>query len=117
MEEKPASRRICLACDLKNDPALIEQYKHYHAPGKVWPAITQSIKDAGVLDMQIYLTGNRLFMIMEVDSSFDPARKAQMDAANPKVQDWEELMWNFQQAVPWAPAGVKWLEMEQVFSL
>ncbi|MEL6843781.1 MAG: L-rhamnose mutarotase, partial [Bacteroidota bacterium] len=69
------------------------------------------------VDMQIFLTGNRLFMIMEVDESFDPERKKNMDAQNPKVQEWEQLMWGFQQALPWAPAGVKWLEMEQIFQL
>lgn len=117
MSKETAIRRFCLACDLKDDPSLIERYKAHHAPGKVWPEILQSIKDAGIVDMQIYLTGNRMFMIMEVDASFDPQRKAAMDAANPKVQEWEQLMWTFQQAVPWAPAGVKWLEMESVFQL
>ncbi len=111
------SRRFCLACDLKDDPALIEQYKEYHAPENAWPEITQSIKDAGILDMQIFLTGNRMFMIMEVDDSFDPVRKAEMDANNPKVEEWEQLMWGFQQALPWAPEGVKWLEMEKIFHL
>lgn len=111
------SKRFCLACDLKDNPTLIEQYKEYHAPGNAWPEITKSIRDAGILDMQIYLTGNRMFMIMEVDASFDPQRKAEMDANNPKVQEWEQLMWDFQQALPWAPEGVKWLELEKIFQL
>lgn len=110
-------KRYCFSCDLKNHPELIEKYKEYHAPGNVWPEVIQSIKDAGVIDLQIYLTGNRMFMIMEVDDSFDPEKKAQMDAANPKVQQWEELMWNFQQALPWARDGEKWTMMEQVFQL
>lgn len=117
MAAKIESKRFCLACDLKDNPALIEQYKAYHAPGNAWPEITKSIKDAGILDMQIYLTGNRMFMIMEVDASFDPQRKVEMDALNPKVQEWEQLMWDFQQALPWAPEGVKWLELEKIFQL
>ena len=111
------NKRFCFSCDLKDDPALIEEYKHYHAPGNAWPVITQSIRDAGIVDMQIYLTGNRMFMIMEVDDSFDPARKAEMDANNPKVQEWEELMWKFQQELPWAKAGEKWIALEQIFQL
>jgi len=111
------NRRFCFSCDLKDDPALIAEYKRYHAPGNTWPAITQSIRDAGIVDMQIYLTANRMFMIMEVDESFDADRKAEMDANNPKVQEWEELMWKFQQELPWAKAGEKWIALEKIFQL
>ena len=111
------TKRFCLALDLKNDKELIDAYKQYHAPENAWPEITKSIKEAGILDMEIYLTGNRLFMIMEVDDSFDPDKKAKMDATNPKVQEWEALMWKFQQALPWAKEGEKWIQMEQIFKL
>ena len=111
------SRRICLACDLKDDPDLIEEYKNYHAPGNAWPEINQSIKDAGIEDMQIYLIGNRMFMIMEVNEDFDPEKKAEMDKSNPKVQEWESLMWKFQQELPWAKPGEKWIELEKIFQL
>lgn len=93
------------------------EYKEYHAKGNAWPEITASIRDAGIVDLQIFLTGNRMFMIMDVDDTFDPARKAEMDAENPKVQDWEELMWKYQQALPWAKEGEKWVPMEKVFHL
>ena len=111
------TKRYCFSCDLKDDPKLIAQYKDYHAPGNAWPEITKSIKDAGIVDMQIYLTGNRMFMIMEVDETFDPKVKAQMDAENPKVQEWEQLMWNFQQNLPWAAEDEKWIALEQIFKL
>ncbi|MFS4454915.1 L-rhamnose mutarotase [Maribacter sp. 2304DJ31-5] len=109
--------RYCYSCDLKEDSDLIKEYKEYHAPGKIWPEITQSIKDAGIVDMQIYLTGNRMFMIIEADKTFDPDKKAEMDANNPKVQEWEQLMWKYQQSLPWAKDGEKWVEMENVFRL
>ena len=111
------SKRYCFACDLKDNPALIEEYKKYHAPDGVWPEITKSIRDAGITDMQIYLTGNRLFMIMETDETFNPNQKAEADASNPKVQEWEKLMWKFQQELPWAKPGEKWIELEQIFQL
>ncbi|MEM6344093.1 MAG: L-rhamnose mutarotase [Bacteroidota bacterium] len=110
-------KRYCLACDLKDDPALIKQYKAYHAPGKAWPEITASIKEAGILDMQIYLTGNRMFMIMEVDDSFSFERKQAMDQANPKVLAWEQLMSQFQQHLPWAGEEEKWILLDQIFQL
>ncbi|TAK34066.1 MAG: L-rhamnose mutarotase [Saprospiraceae bacterium] len=111
------TKRYCFALDLKDDPELIERYKAHHAPGHVWPEITQSIKAAGITGMEIYLTGNRLFMVMEVDETFDPERKAAMDAANPKVQEWEALMWQFQQPLQWAGEGEKWVPVEQIFKL
>jgi L-rhamnose mutarotase len=109
------NRRFCLTLDLKNDPALIAEYKRYHQ--KIWPEITQSIKDSGIEDMEIYLLGTRMFMIMEVNEHFSFATKAEADRQNPKVQEWENLMWKFQQALPDAKPGEKWLLMEKVFKL
>lgn len=110
-------RRYCMALDLKDDPALIEEYKQYHAPGNAWPEITDSIKSAGIVDMQIYLIRNRLFMIIDVDESFSSDAKSQSDVDNPVVQKWEQLMWKFQDSLPWARSGEKWLPMELIYQL
>jgi L-rhamnose mutarotase len=109
------SRRYCLTLDLKDDPALIAEYKKYHE--HVWPEIAQSIRDSGIEDMEIYLLGTRMFMIMEVNESFSFKKKARADSANPKVQQWEQLMWKFQQALPQAKPGEKWLPMQRIFRL
>jgi len=111
------NKRYCLACDLKDDAQLIEEYKKNHAAGNAWPEITESITSAGIEDMQIYLIGNRLFMIMEVNETFDAQRKSEMDAQNPKVQEWENLMMKFQQLLPWAKEGEKWMMTEKIFQL
>lgn len=107
--------RYCLALDLKDDPGLIEKYEEYHT--KVWPEILQSIKDAGILQMEIYRVSNRLFMIMETQDEFSFERKAAMDTANEKVQEWEGLMWKYQKALPGSKPGEKWRLMEKIFSL
>ncbi len=107
--------RYCLALDLKDDPALIAEYERYHE--KIWPEIEQSIHASGITDMEIYRIGNRLFMIMETSEDFSFDRKAEMDAGNKKVQEWEELMWNYQQALPQAKPGEKWQLMERIFKL
>jgi len=109
------SRRYCLTLDLKNDPKLIAEYKKYHE--KIWPEITASIRESGIADMEIYLLGTRMFMIMEVNESFSFATKSASDAGNPKVQEWEQLMWKFQQALPSAKPGEKWMLMERIFKL
>jgi len=109
------STRYCLTLDLRNDSASIAAYRRYHQ--KIWPEITESIKNAGVLDMEIYLIGTRLFMIMEVNDSFSFAKKAEADRKNPKVQEWEKLMWTLQQALPDAKQGEKWRLMERIYKL
>ena len=111
------TQRYCLTLDLKGDPKLIEEYKRRHAPGKAWPAVTKSILDAGVEAMQIYLLGTRMFMIMDVNENFSFEAKAKADRLNPKVQEWEQLMWEFQQPLPQAAPGEKWMLMENIFQL
>jgi len=109
------NKRYCLALDLKNDMALIAEYEDYHR--NVWPEIIASIKDAGIEQMEIYRTGTRLFMVMEVNAHFSFEKKAKADAGNEKVQQWENLMWKYQQALPMAKPGEKWMIMDKIFSL
>ena len=108
-------RRFCLTLDLIDDPNLIAEYKRHHK--HVWPEIIEAIKDSGVLDMEIYLLGTRLFMIMEVTENFSFDVKNAADRHNPKVQEWENLMWRFQQALPESKPGEKWMPMERIFKL
>jgi L-rhamnose mutarotase len=96
---------------------LIAEYEHWHKAENSWPEIRDSIVDAAILDMQIYRTGNRLFMIMETSDNYEPKKKEAMDALNSRVQEWEQLMWKFQQPMPWAKEGEKWVVMEQIFQL
>ncbi len=110
-------KRYCLTLDLKDGPQLIAEYKQYHAQGRAWPEITKSIHDAGIENMEIYLLGARMFMIMEVNQHFSFEAKAKADRLNPKVQEWEKLMWKFQQPLPQAAPGEKWLLMERIFEL
>jgi L-rhamnose mutarotase len=106
------------ACDLRDDPEAIAAYERYHAPGAAWPAVTESIHRAGILDMRIYRAGNRLFMVMVTDDNrYDPRRKAELDAANPDVQKWESLMETYQQRLPFAAADTKWVELKRIFQL
>lgn len=107
--------RYCLALDLINDAEKIAAYEAYHK--NVWPEILDSIKESGIISMEIYSVENRLFMIMETDDSFSFETKSISDAQNPKVQEWENLMWNYQQALPFAKSGEKWMLMKKIFSV
>ena len=108
-------QKHCLALDLKNDAALIAEYEQYHL--KIPIAIDKSIRDAGITNLEIYRTGNRLFMILEATDAFSFDKKSKIDAENPDVQAWETLMWRFQQALPNAKDGEKWVVMDKIFSL
>jgi L-rhamnose mutarotase len=109
------NKRFCLTLDLKDNPALIAEYRRHHE--KIWPEISRSIKDSGIIDMEIYLLGTRMFMVMEVDARFSFDAKAKADGASPKVREWEELMWKFQKPLQQAKPGEKWLLMERIFKL
>ena len=110
-------KRYSLALDLVDDPALIEEYENWHTKENTWPEVKKSIRDAGITDMEIYRTGNRLFMMIEAEDTFSFERKGAMDAVNANVQEWEQLMSNFQQPLPWARQGEKWVVMEKIFKL
>lgn len=108
-------KRYCLALDLKEEESAIKAYDDYHK--KVWPEIKESLKEAGILDMEIYRLENRLFMILKTSLEFSFENKTKLDLANPKVQEWETLMSQFQKPLPWSKPGEKWMLMERVFKL
>ncbi|WP_420145477.1 L-rhamnose mutarotase [Sphingobium sp.] len=110
--------RRCFAVDLLDDAEMIARYRRWHEPGGPPEAVNDAIRADGVVDLQIWLVGDRMFMIMEQDSTLaiDPATKAARDAANPDVQAWDALMRTFQRPLPFAPDST-WVEMERVYSL
>jgi L-rhamnose mutarotase len=108
-------KRFCLAVDLKDDPQLVAEYEKYHEA--VWPEILRSIKSSGIENMEIYRIMNRLFMIMETTNDFSFEKKAAADLGNEVVQKWETLMWKYQQPLPVAKQGEKWMLMEKIFQL
>jgi|SRR5690606_17009516 L-rhamnose mutarotase len=106
-------RRYYLALDLKDDPAMIAEYEDHHK--RVSPVILKSIHDSGIERMELFRAGNRLFMIIEVRDDFSFEEKDKMDRSNPAVQEWENLMWRYQQALPFAKPGEKWVLMHKIF--
>lgn len=109
-------KKFAYTINLKDDAALIQKYKEHHQ--KVWPEVIKSLKEVGILSMNIYLIGRKMFMVMEVVDDF----KAEIDfprylTLNPKCQVWEDLMGNFQEVAEEAKEGEKWALMEEVFDI
>lgn len=102
---------------LQPDDALIAQYRRVHAPGAVWPEINQGLREIGVLKMEIYLTGNQLFMLMDTEVDFDHDRAMAALAAKPRQAEWEAFVAQFQQTAATNSADQKWQLLERIYEL
>ncbi len=110
-------KRFCKTLTLEDDPQLIEDYKKIHAPGAAWPEITQGMIDVGILDMEIYLTGTRLFMIMDTQQDFDHDTAMAELATKPRQSEWEAYVSRFQQTSSEASADEKWQVIDRIYKL
>ena len=111
------TKRFCKTLSLKDNATLIEDYKKVHAPGAAWPEITQGMKDVGILDMEIYIYGTRLFMIMDTVAGFDHDLAMAELAQKPRQSEWEAYVSRFQQSSADATADEKWQLMERIYKL
>lgn len=111
------TKRFCQMLDLKNDPKLIEEYVNRHQPNNVWQEVLHGLQTIGVLEMEIYLADNHLFMIIETPVDFDFDTAFQQLANLPRQQEWENYMSCFQQADPHSTAKDKWKPMQRIFHL
>lgn len=110
-------KTYCLALDLIEDPKLIAEYRRYHQPDVIWPEVVSNIKSMGVLSEEIFLLGTRMVMVLRTADDFCFEKKAAVDRANEKMEQWEKLMWRFQKPVPQAKPGEKWVLMEKIFEV
>ncbi|MDP4210109.1 MAG: L-rhamnose mutarotase [Bacteroidota bacterium] len=108
-------KRFCKTLELRNNPDLIAAYKKAHSKGQVWPEITQGMREVGILDMEIYLLGTRLFMIMDTVPDFDHEKAMAELATKPRQAEWEAHMAQFQDSSAEATADEKWQLMERIF--
>jgi len=116
-QEYTVYKRYCKTLSLEDDPQLIEEYKKVHAPGAVWPEITQGMRDVGILDMEIYITGTRLFMIMDTVSGFDHDSAMKELAGKPRQSEWEAYVSRFQRTSADSSADEKWQLIERIYKL
>jgi L-rhamnose mutarotase len=110
-------KRYCKILTLKDDPELIRQYKEVHAKNKAWPEITQGMKEVGIIDMEIYIHGNILFMIMDTIIDFDHGKAMEELSGKPGQKEWEKYVSKFQNAGTKDTAGGKWILMDRIYEL
>lgn len=110
-------KRYCKTLELRNDEELIISYRKVHSKGSVWPEITRGMREVGILDMEIYLLGTRLFMIMDTVPDFDHDKAMAELATKPRQAEWEAYVSRFQQAGSNARADEKWQLMERIYKM
>jgi len=110
-------KRYCQTLSLKDDAELIARYVEAHSRYKAWTEIQQGIRSVGILEMEIYLLGNRLFMIVDTPLDFDWDDAIQRLATLPRQQEWEDYVAMFQDCPPGSTSASKWQPMERIFHL
>ncbi len=110
-------RRYCRSLQLRDNPELIAAYRDRHAEGNIWPEVLEGIREVGILEMEIYIHGTQLFMIVETPADFDWDSAMERLATLPRQQEWEDYMSVFQDAGPGATSDQKWQPMERMFHL
>ena len=109
-------KQFAQTLDLKDDPTLIDRYIEHHK--KVWPEVEEALKSVGILQMKIWRLGKRMFMLVETTDTFVPNQDfPRYLQYHPRCQEWEDLMDQFQQPVPEAKEGEKWVLMEEIYTL
>lgn len=110
-------KRYCRTLDLRDDAALIAEYRRRHSQTEIWPEIMAGILEVGILEMEIYILDTRLFMIIETALDFDWDTAMERLSTLPRQQEWEDYMSIFQLAAPGATSAQKWQPMERMFHL
>ena len=110
-------KRYCKTLQLEGDPKLIEDYKRLHAMGAAWPEITAGAKEVGIIDLEIYLAGTTLFMIMDTVADFDHDQAMSNLATLPRQGEWEATVSKFQKTSADASADEKWQLIERIFKM
>ncbi len=110
-------KRYCQTMNLKENPALIAEYRKIHSREESWPIIREGIREVGILEMEIYLLGSRLFMIVETPLDFQWEEAMARLAHLPRQQEWEEVVARFQECAPGSTSAEKWKPMERIFYL
>ena len=112
-----SKRKLYFVLDLQNDPALIAEYEWWHRPENIWPEVLDALRARGASELELFRCGNRLVQVLEVDEQSNAVDPNAGGADSSRLQDWEQFMWKFQQALPFAAPGQKWVPMNRVFSL
>jgi L-rhamnose mutarotase len=115
--DHPSFKRYCKTLELRNDSELIRAYRKAHSKGQAWPEITQGMREVGIIDMEIYIIGTRLFMIMDTVPDFDHDEAMKELALKPRQSEWETYVSKFQKTSSESTADEKWQLIERIYKM
>ena len=110
-------KRYVQTLDISNDPQLIAEYCKWHSEEHSWPEIREGIRQVGILEMELYILGNRLVMIVDTPVDFDLQEAMDRLATLPRQAEWEAFVARFQGCSADARSDEKWQPMERIFRL
>ena len=110
-------KRYCETLDLRDNPELIAEYRRRHSQEHIWKEIPEGIRQVGILEMEIYLLGTRLFMIVETPLDFDWDTAMARLGTLPRQAEWEDYMAEFQLVKAGMSSAEKWQMMDRIFHL
>ena len=110
-------KRYCQTLDLRDNPELIAEYRRRHSQEHIWKEVPEGIRQVGILEMEIYLLGTRLFMIVETPMDFDWDTAMARLGTLPRQAEWEDYMAEFQLGKAGMSSAEKWQLMERIFHL
>lgn len=111
------TKRYCQTLSLKNNPALIAEYRKIHSQSEAWPEIRKGIRSVGILEMEMYILGTQVFMIVETPLDFDWKTAMEKLSHLPRQEEWENYVAGFQECSPGSTSAEKWKLMERMFYL
>lgn len=114
---KKVIKRYCKTLQLGNDAKMIDEYKKLHAMGAAWPEITEGMKSVGIIDMEIYISGTILFMIMDTVEDFNHDKAMTGLATLPRQAEWETLVSKYQKSSPDDSAKEKWQLVDRIYKM
>lgn len=110
-------KRYVQFLEMTDDPELIAQYRYWHSEAHHWKDIREGIKAVGILEMELYMLGNRLVMIVDAPADFNWNEAMSRLATLPRQAEWEAFVAKFQGCSADARSDEKWQPAERIFHL
>ena len=102
---------------ISDNPELVAQYRKWHSEEYSWEEVREGIRQVGILEMEIYILGSYLVMIVDAPADFEWAEAMDRLATLPRQAEWEAFVSQFQGCAADARSDEKWQPMERMFYL
>lgn len=110
-------KRFVQTLTLNSDEEARREYIKWHSPEHNWKEIRNGIREVGIIEMEIYVLGNTLVMIVDTPEDFDWEKAMARLATLPRQAEWEAFVSQFQGCNANATSDEKWQMMQRIFFL